>query len=58
MNIRKFYLKHMDILELTRAYFGVFLFVFLAGKYNLIPHNLEGLFNSQIEIILDRGGIN
>lgn len=51
MKIRKFYVKYQDKIELTRAYLVV-LCIFMMVYFNLIPTNLDGMLNSQVEVIL------
>lgn len=53
MKFRAFYIKHQDIIELSKAYFGVILIVVLAIKFNWISTNLKGIFNTQTEMIID-----
>ena len=53
MSIREFYIRHQDKIELTRAYVGMIIIFILAIYFNWITTNLDGLFNSQVEIIIE-----
>lgn len=53
MKFRQFYIKHQDTIELTKAYAGVILILILAISFNWVPNHLEGLFNNQVEMIID-----
>lgn len=45
--------KHQDVINILKSYLGVFLLVFIMIKFNWIGFSLDGLFNSQVEIIID-----
>ncbi len=53
MKIRNFYIKYQDKIEIIKAYFGVILILILTICFNLVPTNLEGMFNNQVETIIE-----
>lgn len=56
MGIRKFYIKHQDKIELSRAFIGVILFLIFTIYFDwwyTEYTDLDGLFNNQVEAIID-----
>jgi len=55
MNIKNFYNKHQDIIELARGYLGIIVLtvIIMYGAFE-VKHYLSGVFNSQVEILLSR----
>lgn len=53
MNIRKFYRKYQDIIELSKGYLGIIVILLIIVFFKWIPTNLDGIFNSQVETILN-----
>jgi len=53
MGFRKFYCKHQDVIELTKAYVGIIIILFISIYFKWTPSALEGMFNSQTEVIIE-----
>ena len=50
MKIRKFYKKHMDIFELSRAYLGTIILCLVGCYYS---HGMPGIFGEQVYQVLN-----
>ena len=53
MGFRNFYRKYQDVIELTKAYVGIIIIFLISIYFKWIPSALEGMFNSQTEVIIE-----